>query len=70
MTAAKQEGERLLNFLAGLPSGNCVATSSSVVREMMLQTGGQMMARGDLWDIKSKSIGGGVYQMTLSRWNA
>jgi hypothetical protein len=63
----KQESGRLLNFLAGLPSGNCMASSSAVVREMMLQTGGWMMACGEMYDIQSQSLPGGVYRMTLSR---
>lgn len=67
---AKQESERLLNFLAGMPRGNCTASSSNVVREMMLQTGGRMMASGDLWDLRYESLGGGVYRMTLRRWEA
>jgi hypothetical protein len=67
MSAAKQESEELLNFLAGLPSGNCTASSSEVVREMMLQTGGWMMARGEMYDIRSTALGGGVYRMTLKR---
>lgn len=67
---AQQESDRLLNFLAGMPGGNCTASSSKVVREMMLQTGGRMMARGDLWDLRSESLGGGVYRMTLRRWEA
>jgi hypothetical protein len=65
--AVKDEADKLLNFLAGMPSGNCTASSNKVVREVMLQTGGQMLACGYLWDIKSKSLGGGVYKLTLSR---
>lgn len=63
----KQESERLLNFLAGLPSGNCVASSAKVVREIMLRTGGTMMAHGDLFDVRSESLGGDVHRMTLRR---
>lgn len=63
----KQESERLLNFLAGLPSGNCVASSAKVVREIMLQTSGTMMAHGHLWDVHSQALGGDVHRMTLRR---
>lgn len=66
-SVARQESERLLNFLAGLPSGNCVASSPKVVREMMLQTGGWMMACGEMYDIHSEALGGDVYRMTLKR---
>lgn len=64
---AKQEADRILSFLAGLPSGNATASSRAVVREIMLQTGGSMLARGDYFDVKAKSLGGGVYRMTLER---
>ena len=65
--APKQEPDRLLDFLAGQPSGNCIASSSAVVREMMLQTGGWMMACGEMYDIQSQPLPGGVYRITLSR---
>lgn len=61
----KAEANRIMNFLAGLPAGNASASSRAVVREIMLQTGGSMMAAGYLYDVKAKSLGGGVYRMTL-----
>lgn len=61
----KAEANRIMNFLAGLPHGNASASSRAVVREIMLQTGGSMMAAGNLYDVKAKSLGGGVYRMTL-----
>ena len=64
---AKQESNRLLSFFAGLPSGNCTASSSKVVREMMLQTGGWMLAQGEIYDLRSQALGGDVYRMTLKR---
>lgn len=66
-TPAEQEAQRLLNFLAAMPQGNCTASSRSVVRAAMLATGGRMMACGYYHDVKSKHLGGGVYRLTLER---
>jgi hypothetical protein len=63
----KAEAERILNFLAYLPQGQAAAPSNAVVREIMLQTGGSMLANGCQYDVKSKSLGGGVYRITLAR---
>jgi hypothetical protein len=64
---AKRQADCILNFLAGVPSGNAVADGRAVVRQIMLQTGGTMMACGDYFNVKSKSLGGGVYNITLER---
>lgn len=64
------EADRLLGFLAGMPGGNCTASSRAVVREVMLQTGGRMMAAGHLYDLRSRPLGGGVYRLTLERFDA
>jgi hypothetical protein len=63
----KTEANRLLNFLASMPQGNCTASSREVVRAVMLQTGGRMMACGSYFDVKAKALGGGVYRLTLER---
>jgi hypothetical protein len=62
---AQAEGDRLLNFLASMPGGNCTASSRAVVRHVMLATRGRMMACGNYCDIRSKHLGGGVYRLTL-----
>lgn len=56
---------QILNSLAARPSGNAMATHKEV-KEIMLSTSGWMMARGNLYDIKAKSLGAGVYRVTLS----
>lgn len=61
------EASRILSHLASMPQyGNASATYAQV-REIMLQTGGEMMAAGDMYEIKSKALGGGVYRLTLKR---
>lgn len=64
-SAASAEANRVLNFLAGMPQGNATASSRAAVREIMLTTGGRMLACGYQYDVKSKSLGGGVYRITL-----
>ncbi len=64
---AHNEAQRLLNFLAGMPQGNCTASSRAVVREVMLITGGNLFACGHYHDVISKHLGGGVYRLTLKR---
>lgn len=59
------ETHSILNHLASMPRyGNATATHAQV-REIMLQTGGWMMACGSLYDIKSKHLGGGIYRLSL-----
>ena len=65
--AAKAAADRILNFLAKMPAGTATADGRAVVRAVMLQTGGTMMACGEYFDVRSRSLGGGVYQITLKR---
>lgn len=62
---AKSEANGILSYLAGMPSGNATASSRAVVREIMLSTGGRLLACGYDHDIVSKPLGGGVYRITL-----
>lgn len=64
---AKREANRILNAMARMPSMVCTANSREVVRQIMLQTGGRMLACGYDHDVISRSLGGGVYRVTLRR---
>ncbi len=64
---ASAEAKRLLNFLAAAPHGIATAESKAVVRQVMLSTGGRLLAYGSDHDIIAKHLGGGVYRVTLSR---
>ena len=57
-----------LRFLASMPAGNATLTARDL-RSLLLNTGGIMMARGYLYDIRSQSLGAGVYRVTLRRKN-
>ncbi len=37
------------------------------LKELLLATGGSVMARGSLWNIKTKHLAVGVYRVTLER---
>lgn len=58
----------ILNHLAANPQHGTATCCRGTLREIMMQTGGQLMAAGHLWDIRSKSLGGGVYRLSLHPW--
>lgn len=63
----KQEADRVLNFLAAMPKYGNATVETPVLREIMLSTGGWMLACGDTYNIKTESLGGGVSRLTLER---
>jgi hypothetical protein len=62
------EVTRTLNFFASSPVGHTTMTRKDV-REMLLETGGNLLAGGRLYDIVAKDIGAGVYKVTLQLSN-
>ena len=61
-------GDRIrghLNFLASTGQYANTTMEKDDLRELLLQTGGTLMARGYLYNIVSKPIGAGVYRVTL-----
>lgn len=62
------EVSRQLNFLAGCPGGRTTMTEADV-KEMLLKTGGNMLACGRLYDFICTPIGAGVYKVTLTLSN-
>lgn len=58
------EATRAANFLAGLPTGN-TTLSRKDLHSLLLESGGNLMARGYLYDIKNKHLGAGVYKVYL-----
>ena len=58
-----------LNFLASAgPLANTTVKNADA-DEIMLQTGGSIMSRGCLYNIKSQSVSPGVCRLTLERAN-
>lgn len=58
------EQHRQLNFLAAMPAGSTTMTKEDL-RTILMETGGNMLACGTLYDIVAKPIGAGVYKVTL-----
>lgn len=58
------EQQRQLNFLASCPAGHTTMTTQDV-HEVMMATGGNMLARGSLYDIVAKPLGAGVFKVSL-----
>ena len=58
----------VLNFLATMPGLGHTTVTKDELRELLTQTGGQMMAQGSLWEIVSKHLGAEVYRVTTKRW--
>jgi hypothetical protein len=67
MAAEKMSAEqrRQLNFLAAIPNGSTTMTRADL-KTILLETGGNMLACGRLYDIVAKDIGAGVYKVTLA----
>lgn len=57
------------NFLASLPTGIDTLNRKDY-RSLMVETGGTMMARGYLYRIVGKSLGAGIYQVSLKLVNS
>jgi len=62
------EVHRQLNFLASMPVGTTTMERKEV-KEMMLETGGNMLACGRLYDIVATNVGAGVYRVHLKLAN-
>lgn len=61
------EARKAIEYLARLPAGNTTLDRGDL-RSLLGYTGGQALARGHLYDIRSRSLGAGVYRVSLSRW--
>lgn len=64
----KPELHRQLNFLAGCPIGTCTMDRADA-KAMLLETGGNMLACGSLYDFVVKDIGAGVCKVSLTLSN-
>ena len=59
------ETTRQLQFLASMPAGNTTMRRKDV-EDMLIETGGNMLARGSLYDFVVKEIGAGVCRISLT----
>lgn len=63
-----EEVKRQLNYLAAVPSGSCTMSREDA-KAMLLDTGGNMLACGRLYNFDVKNIGAGVCRVTLTPTN-
>jgi hypothetical protein len=61
------EARKALRFLASMPAGHTTLARAEL-KELLMETGGQIQSRGSLFEIMSKHIGAGVYQVRLKLW--
>ena len=59
---------RQLRFLAGIPGGNTTMRKEELA-EMLMDTGGNLLACGRLYNFKTKHLGAGVYRVSLELAN-
>jgi hypothetical protein len=72
MAAYTTEQSRQLNYLASCPHHGSTTMKREDLQAVLLNTGGNMLACGSLYDIVGKDIGAGIYRVTLQpsepRW--
>ncbi len=62
----EEEVTRALNHLCSIPKFAHVTLKTKDLREFLLRTmGGKLMAHGKMWKVVSKSLGAGVYRVSL-----
>lgn len=60
-----KSADEIITGLAWSPTAIYTASDMGVVREIMLRTGGRLLAQSRNWEIVAKHLGGGVYRITL-----
>lgn len=63
------EISRTLNFLASAGTMANTTVTGAEADQIMMQTGGTVMARGVLYNIESKRLSPSVYRLSLKRAN-
>lgn len=48
-----------------VPGQGFTTMTRSELRETLLATDGQILARGNVWDVVAKHLGAGIYRVTL-----
>jgi hypothetical protein len=57
----------LPNIFYAMPRTAHTTMDRKDLKELLLETGGQTLACGRLWEIKAKHLGAGVYKVSLTR---
>ena len=69
MSEWSRDASQTLNFLAGAGPLANTTVKNAVADEVMLQTGGMVLGRGCLYNIKSQRVSPGVCKLSLERAN-
>lgn len=67
MIRIKNKMKTLPNNFYNFPAIANMTVDNKDLKELLLATGGYIIARGALWDIKTKNMGAGVYRVTVER---
>jgi len=62
--ARKALARKTINFLCSMKGANTTVTTATF-RSMLLQTDGWVLFNGKRYEIKGKSLGAGVYRVSL-----
>lgn len=60
------ESNKLQDTLCGYPGIRHTTADTKLVRQLLLDTEGQMLVNGRLWTITTKHIGAGVHRVQLT----
>ena len=55
-----------LNHLASMPGVSHTTMTRKQLQALLLDTDGQVMAAGGLWEVASKHLGAGIYRVYLA----
>lgn len=61
-----KEKDRIINMFAVSPNSKHRAVTK-VTKSILLN--GPYLLNGELWDVKAKSLGAGVHELSLVRWD-
>jgi len=67
LQALRDEANHLANHLASMPTVAHGVLTRKALRVLLLDTGGELMAGGCLYNIVSKHLGAGVYDVRLTK---
>ena len=56
------------DFLVSMAGLAHTTMTREQLRKLLMETGGQLMASGKLWNITSKHLGAGIYKVSTKQW--
>lgn len=60
-----EEVEKITNYFTGTPGGRATAVTA-IVKRLLIKNDARLFLRGVIYEIKAKSLGAGVYEITLA----